>query len=95
MENGPSRDAVHEAAEGNATMASLKHLDRMLRQATELLNTAAAQIRDLEVNSQINIRRIGEALTLIFEIQNEIYAYRPGLTPKFLKKKKPIRRPRS
>jgi hypothetical protein len=92
MANGPSPGAVPELAEGSAEMASLKSLNTMLRQATELLNKAAAQIRDLDMNPKRNVRRVGEALTLVFEIQNEIYSRRPSLTPRFLKEKKPVRR---
>ena len=77
-------------------MAALQELNTTLRHAAESLNRAAAQIRDLGMNPDENVRKIGEALTLIFEIQNQVYARRPSLTPKFLKKKKlPIRQPRS
>jgi hypothetical protein len=69
-------------------MASLAKLNSTLRQATKLLDRAAAQIRDLGMNPKENVRKVGEALTLLFEIQNEIYTRQPSLTPKFLKGQK-------
>ncbi len=68
-------------------MASLEELNNLLTEATRLLDKAASQIRDLNLNKQTNIRKVGEALVLAFEIQRDIYERRPDLTPDFLKKK--------
>jgi hypothetical protein len=51
-----------------------------------MLDDCARLIRDLELNAHENIRRIGEALVLIFDIQAHIYEQRPDLTPEHLKK---------
>jgi hypothetical protein len=92
---GRFRGAVHEWVEGEALTVGFKDLDKTLRHAAEALDKAAAQIRDLEINPNANVHRIGEALTLIFEIQNQLFARQPSLTPGFLKskKKKRSRRP--
>ena len=66
-------------------MATLDELDAQLRTAAKLLDGGASIIRDVGLNSQTNIRRIAEALVLVFEIQQEIYAVRPDLSPDFLK----------
>lgn len=64
---------------------SIEDLDKRLRRSSKLLDACATAIRDLELNSEDNIRRIGEALASIFEIQNQIYELRPDLTPGYLK----------
>jgi hypothetical protein len=66
-------------------MASIESIDKMLSDAASLLNTAAIEIRDADLNKKENIQCIGTALTYIFEIQHEIYAIRPDLKPEFLK----------
>ncbi len=67
---------------------SLDRLDSQLRQAAKLLNDCAKLIRDIQLDSKSNIRRIGEALVNVFEIQNQIYERRPDLTPDHLKDSK-------
>ena len=66
-------------------MASFDELEKLLGQAFKLLDKAAEQIRDLELNPQRNIRRIGEAIVLAAEIRNEMYEHRPDLKPDYLK----------
>lgn len=66
-------------------MATLEELDAQLRTAATLLDGSASVIRDLGVNPHANTRKIAEALVLVFEIQQEIYALRPDLSPDFLK----------
>jgi hypothetical protein len=51
-----------------------------------MLGDCSRLIRDLELNHKENIRRIGEALVLIFDIQGQIYEQRPDLTPEHAKK---------
>lgn len=63
---------------------SLESLDEMLGSATSTLDLAAAVVRDLGLAPDMNVKRVGEALMLIFEIQHEIYAVRPDLRPDFL-----------
>ena len=63
---------------------SLEALDEMLRLAASTLDVAAAVIRDAGLGPERNIKKIGEALINIFEIQHEIYALRPDLRPDFL-----------
>ena len=67
--------------------ASLETLDALLTHAEKLLDRAAKQCRDLDFNSSVNIRRCGEAIVCAAEIQNDIYAARPDLTPEWMKKK--------
>jgi hypothetical protein len=63
---------------------SLEALDEMLRSAASTLDAAAAVIRDLDLAPERNVKKIGETLINIFEIQHEIYAIRPDLRPDFL-----------
>jgi hypothetical protein len=63
---------------------SFEDLDKMLTSAASTLDVAAAAIRDLDLAPETNVKRIGEALVSIFQIQHEIYAMRPDLRPDFL-----------
>lgn len=74
--------------------ASLDLLDKNLRQAAKLLDACADQLRDLQLNSDQNIERIGQTIATIFEIQQDIYAQRPQLTPPYLKTKNSPRKRR-
>jgi len=65
---------------------SLERLNRQLELSTGMLGDCSRLIRDLELNHHENIRRIGEALMLIFDIQGQIYEQRPDLTPEHAKK---------
>ena len=68
---------------------SLEYLDRRLTRAARILSDCAGLTRDLDLNRRENIRRIGEALARIFEIQHEIYELRPELKPDYLQKEPP------
>ncbi len=63
---------------------SLDRLDRQLTRSAKMLGDCTALIRDLDLEADRNMRRIGEALVRIFEIQGQIYELRPDLTPKYL-----------
>ena len=70
---------------------SLDRLDAQLRRSAEILSRCGRLIVDLEFDTRENLRRIGKALALIFEVQGKIYEQRLDLTPEFLKKD--LRRP--
>lgn len=67
-------------------MASYEELDKLPTDASKLLEQASGQVRDLDLDPATNIRRIGTALTYVFEVTHDIYALRPDLTPDILKK---------
>ena len=73
-------------------MASLRELNRLLTQASKLLGQAAEQIRDLNLDPEVNIRRIGEAISQIAEIEFQVYDKRPSLLPSYLRNTKRFRR---
>jgi hypothetical protein len=62
----------------------LNAINRDLTQAANLLERAAAKLRDADIAPGRNIRRIAEALGCISNIQFEIYAAQPGMLPDFL-----------
>ncbi len=64
---------------------SYESLDELLAAAAHKLDSAAALIRDLDLAPDANIKKLGESLVNIFEIQGEIYAVRPDLRPEFLR----------
>lgn len=65
---------------------SYDSLDELLTMAASKLDAAASMIRDLSFSSEANVRKLGEALVNIYEIQHDIYKVRPDLRPDFLKK---------
>ena len=65
---------------------SYDSLDELLTMAASKLDAAASMIRDLSFSSEANVRKLGEALVNIYEIQHNIYKVRPDLRPDFLKK---------
>ncbi len=67
-------------------MASLDSLNDLLTEAARLLDEASSQVRDLQLNPEQNIRKIGEALANISEVRLQVYAQRPDLAPEYLKK---------
>ena len=72
-------------------MATLEELDATLRVASGLLDTAAAQLRDLALPSTADhMRSLAEAIASIFDVQNAIYRLRPDLRPAFLSQQVPI-----
>lgn len=71
-------------------MADLKSLNESLSAAARILDFAATEIRDIPLNpTKNNISTIGEALSLIFEIQQKIYNGDPTLEPEYLKRPSP------
>jgi hypothetical protein len=71
-------------------MADLKYLDELLSSAAGILDTAATEIRDVSLSpTQENILRIGQALALVFDIQQQIYKVDPKLEPEYLKRPSP------
>ena len=67
-------------------MHPLEDLNRTLRVAAMLLDSAAGQVRDAKLLPvKGNIRTIGEALAAIFEVQQAIYKQQPelGLEPRY------------
>lgn len=68
-------------------IASIDDLEKVLKEATHRLDNCAAAIRDLRLDPETNVRRVGEAIVLVSEIRNEIYKQRPDLMPEDLKTK--------
>ena len=68
-------------------MASLDELKNLLKEASRLLDKAAAEIRDLGLEPEKNVCRIAEAIVLTSEIRKEIYNRRPDLIPEYFEKK--------
>jgi primosomal protein N'' len=67
-------------------MATFKSLTALLDDASTLLDRAAGEIRDLPLEpTGANIRQIGSALSQIHELQLQIYALAPELTPRSLR----------
>ena len=66
-------------------MASAKSINVLLKQAAQLLDQVAVEIQNTPLAPTTkNIGHVGEALSQIFEIQQQIYALHPELTPDFL-----------
>lgn len=70
-------------------MADFGRLDGLLQGAAKLLDLAATEICDLGFDKETNIRKVGQVLAEIFELQIEIYERRPDLRPDHLE---PVRR---
>lgn len=62
----------------------LWEMDNLLRRGTRLIDSAAKLVIPAGMHKK-NIRRLGEALVKVFEVQDKIYDYRPELLPHFLK----------
>lgn len=63
-------------------MATVESLNSLLNEVTALLDRAAHEIRDVPLQpTGHNIRCIARALTEVFEIQYQICALQPELTP--------------
>jgi len=58
-------------------------VNRKLRRAVASLNAAAGAIRDANLHPKRNIRRVGEALMIIFAILDDVYRSRPDLLPRY------------
>lgn len=71
-------------------MPDLKSLNESLSAAARILYYAATEIRDIPLDpTKENISTIGEALTLIFKIQQQIYMNDPSLEPEYLRRTSP------
>ena len=67
-------------------MATLESLNELLREAARLLDKAAEEIRDSPLKPiRSNIEHTGKALAEVFELQLQIDALRPDLSPQFMK----------
>ncbi|MCL5879076.1 MAG: hypothetical protein M1428_04690 [Deltaproteobacteria bacterium] len=64
---------------------TIEELNEKLTRASKLLNESATLIRDLDFYKETNIRKIGEALVIIFDVTHQIYKDHPELAPEFLK----------
>jgi len=64
--------------------ASIRSINRRLERAVHALSTVAADIRDAALNSKTNVRKVGQALSCIFQIQHDVYRREPELLPKIL-----------
>ena len=68
-------------------MADLKSLNEMLAAAFGILDLASEEIRDIPLEPTIeNVSKIGQALSLIFDIQSQLYKINPSLVPEYLKR---------
>ena len=64
----------------------LQQLNEKLTKAANLLDECAVEMKASELQpSEEYVYKIGELLAGIFEIQHDIYAIKPSLTPKHLK----------
>ena len=68
-------------------MASFDGLEQLLETASRLLDRSAEHVRDLGLDPQKNLRRIGEAIVFASEVRGDICAVRPDLMPDYLRKK--------
>jgi hypothetical protein len=72
-------------------MPDLESLNNSLSVAGQILDNAASDIRDLKIESvEENIEKIGQALSLIFDIQNALYKIDPKLKPGYLNSPSPF-----
>jgi hypothetical protein len=61
-----------------------EQLHRTLRTAAQLLDSAASQIRDLPLQpTRENVRLVGEALALVFQLRRNVEVERPGLARQY------------
>ena len=68
-------------------MADLKSLNELLSAAAGILDTAASEIRDIPLNpTKENIYKIGKALIIIFDIQDQICKIDPNFEPEYLRR---------
>ena len=66
-------------------MATLESINNLLAIVARLLDQAASQTRDAELQPvQANVEHIGRALAEIFRLQHKIYEIQPDLKPKYL-----------
>jgi hypothetical protein len=63
----------------------LETINARLERAIRALSRVAGEIRDAELNASQNIRKVGQALGCIFDIQHDIYRRVPKLLPVHLR----------
>lgn len=63
----------------------LRELDSILNRGTRLIDSAAKLVVPAGMHKK-NVRKLGEALVRVFDVQQEIYDRQPELLPEFLKK---------
>ena len=68
-------------------VATFDDLEALLREASNSLEKAAENIRNLKFEPEKNVRTIGEAIVLVSEIRSQVYMRRPDLMPEDLKKR--------
>jgi len=68
-------------------MSRLAELERLLSECSKTLDSSAELIKESDLDSGVCIHEIGQAITHIFHIQQEIYKLEPDLEPSFLKVK--------
>ena len=68
-------------------MATYEELEILLNEASHLLDRAAENVRDVGLDPEENVRKIGEAMVLVAEIRQQIYKQRPDLKPEYLDQK--------
>jgi hypothetical protein len=59
----------------------LEAVNQKLIQVGHSLDECASLIREAELNYRDNIRRIGEALAILDDVQHDIWNVRPDLMP--------------
>jgi hypothetical protein len=73
------------STESLGVMATLESLYEQLAKATQSLNAAAGEIRDVPLEPvRPNIMLIADALSKVFDLQRKIYHHRPELIPHVL-----------
>jgi hypothetical protein len=67
-------------------MGSLDHLNDLLSRSGKLLDEAAREVANVQLNPEQNVKKIAQVLMAIFEIRLEIFQQRPDLKPEYLEK---------
>jgi hypothetical protein len=70
-------------------MSKLTELENLLSECAKKLDGVTSLIKESELDSGENIKRIGAALTYIYEIQHAIYEIKPELKPDSIKVESP------
>jgi hypothetical protein len=65
--------------------ATLESLEGLLAEAAQCLNDAAGELRELpQVDLNRNLRRIGTAMSAVWDFRDELHKLRPDLRPNFV-----------
>ncbi len=66
-------------------MATFESLEGLLAEALECLDESANLIRGIpQMNTDQNLRRVGNAINSLWDIRDEIHTVRPDLKPTFV-----------